>query len=268
MASDGRASAVIAAVLTSKRYRTIAPGVIAEVATHAARRYPFLSDAIKAAKNTLHQIGGAFLEARMPYDRWLAELRAAADDPIALRTQCRAIMTHHASTRERLPFLDSFAAAVFAEAAPVTSVLDLGCGLHPLGIPWMPLAAGAIYDIVDIFTDQIAFLADALPLFGVQCDARAASLLDALPDREYDLALLLKVLPALELLDRATLPRLAQRLHARRIAVSLPARSLGGRPYGAADHQRRLEPLVNGTSWQIAASHTFTTEALFILQRA
>src|SRR6185369_15725969 len=143
-----------------------------------------LKEAIKATKNKLHQVAGAYLDARLPYDEWLALLTAAAADErrttnderptanddealsnsvlstqsSALAQACRDIMRHHASTRERLPILESFYTTTLASLGPVRSVLDLACGLNPLALPWMPIAPDASYYACDIYADMIAFL--------------------------------------------------------------------------------------------------------------
>src|SRR3954454_15558408 len=155
---------LIASVQSSQKYAAISEDMIRSIGLRelAARRN--LKEAIKATKNKLHQVAGAYLDARLPYDDWLALLEAAAaadrqpttdDRPLsnsklkplplsaakgqnsALARACLAIMRHHASTRERLPILESFYATTLASLGPVRSVLDLACGLNPLALPWM-----------------------------------------------------------------------------------------------------------------------------------
>src|SRR5215213_1277631 len=170
---------LIEAVQSSQKYAAISEAMIRSIGLRelAARRN--LKAAIKATKNKLHQVAGAYLDARLPYDEWLALLGAAArqgdketegqgdgaaDDsrfPIfnsQFRQACLTIMRHHASTRERLPILESFYATTLASLGPVRSVLDLACGLNPLALPWMPLAPDSCYYACDIYADMIAFL--------------------------------------------------------------------------------------------------------------
>nr|AIA13166.1 Ribosomal RNA methyltransferase (FmrO) [uncultured bacterium] len=159
---------LITSVRSSQKYAAISGAMIRSIGLRelAARRN--LKEAIKATKNKLHQVAGAYLDARLPYDDWLALLEAAVaddrrttndDESLAnskLRQACREIMRHHASTRERLPILESFYASTLASLGPVRSVLDLACGLNPLALPWMPLAPDARYYACDVYADMIA----------------------------------------------------------------------------------------------------------------
>src|SRR6266540_3403360 len=71
---------LIASVRSSSKYAAISGAMIRSIGLRelAARRN--LKEAIKATKNKLHQVAGAYLDARLPYDEWLALLAAAADD--------------------------------------------------------------------------------------------------------------------------------------------------------------------------------------------
>src|SRR5262249_35063568 len=120
----------------------------------------------------------------------------------AFRAACLRVMHHHASTRERLPILNEFCTTIFAALPPVRSVLDVACGLNPLAIPWMPLTADATYIACDIYEDMADFLNGFFPLAGVQGRAEACDVIGTPPTQTVDLALVLKVLPPLEQIDK------------------------------------------------------------------
>src|SRR5436190_10918654 len=65
---------LIQAVQSSQKYAAISEAMIRSIGLRelAARRN--LKEAIKATKNKLHQVAGAYLDARLPYDEWLALL--------------------------------------------------------------------------------------------------------------------------------------------------------------------------------------------------
>src|SRR6266496_3768010 len=71
---------LIASVRSSSKYAAIDEAMIRAIGLRelAARRN--LKEAIKATKNKLHQVAGAYLDARLPYADWLALLEAAATD--------------------------------------------------------------------------------------------------------------------------------------------------------------------------------------------
>src|SRR5207249_948451 len=140
---------------------------------------------------------------------------------------CRAIMDHHASTRERLPILDQFYATIFAELPPINSVLDLACGLNPLAIPWMPLMPNARYYAYDIYQPEIDFLNIALGMLGVEGHYESRDITQSPPEQHAALALILKTIPCLEQLDKQAGAHLLQTIDARYLLISFPIHSLG-----------------------------------------
>src|SRR5690349_15701189 len=71
---------LVVSVCASSKYAAISEDMIRSIGLRelAARRN--LKEAIKATKNKLHQVAGAYLDGRLPYDEWLALLGAAATD--------------------------------------------------------------------------------------------------------------------------------------------------------------------------------------------
>ncbi len=257
-------------VLAGAKYRHVAPELVQLIGAQELAKRNNLKAAIKATKNKLHQITGAYWQGKPAYDEWLALLQAAADSPDGklLQSTCRTLMAHHASTRERLPLLPVFYATLFAGLPPIRSVLDLACGLNPLTLPWMDLAAEARYYACDVNQEQIDFLQQTLPLLGVTGEAFLCDLLQTVPQQPVDVALLFKTIPCLEQVDRAIGPRLLTALNAKTIFVSFPAQSLGGHNKGMIDsysaHFATLLDAVGETQWSVE-QFSFTTETVFRL---
>lgn len=271
---------LIQAVQSSQKYAAISEAMIRSIGLRelAARRN--LKEAIKATKNKLHQVAGAYLDARLPYDEWLALLGAArqgdkqtsrqadiAIDGSQFRQTCLTIMRHHASTRERLPILQSFYATTLASLGQVRSVFDLACGLNPLALPWMPLAADARYYACDIYADMIAFLNGFFAHAGVRGNARICDLAAGAPDEQVDVALLLKALPPLDQQAKYAGRDLLRALNARHILVSFPAQSLGGRSKGMAEnYEQRFRALADAEGWAIER-FVFPTELALLVRK-
>lgn len=268
-AAGERLDAVVASVLGSAKYRGISPDLVRDVATRELARRASLKEASKATKNKLHQIAGVYLEGRPSYEAWLAAIARAADDgdPETLRDACRAVMRHHASTRERLPILDQFYASILAGLPAPSRVLDLACGLNPLAAPWLPLARGAEYRACDVYADLIAFVGGCLERMGVSARAEVRDVLRDPPRERADLALLLKAIPCLEQLDPDAGHRLLRAIDAPYVIVSYPVHSLGGRGKGmAATYEARFRALVAGEGWTIQR-FAFSTELAFLIIR-
>ena len=235
---------VTAAVLATAKYATVCPDTVHALATVELRTTPSTREAIKRVKRKLHQIGGAYQAGRMPYARWLAELRTAPDRA-ALLAVAQRVMAAHASSRERLPNLDEFYEHVLAPLGPIERMLDLACGLNPLAIPWMGLAPTTRYDCIDIYSDQMAFLQEWLHLIGQPGLATCQDALLTPPSGAYDVILLLKTVPCLQQIDAPATERLLGALQARQLVVSFPAYSLGGRSVGmVTNYSRGFEALL------------------------
>ena len=256
---------LIEAVQNSVKYRQVCRPFIRRIGEAELSKRRNLKAAIKATKNKLHQVGGAYLDRHMDYEKWLEDLREAAGDPDNLRSTCETIMQHHASTRERLPLLGEFYATLFADLGPVQSVVDVACGLNPLAIPWMPLADDAVYVAWDIYADMMHFLEGVLDLIGVRGRAVTQDVEQLTVARQVDVVLILKTLPCLEQVDKSAGLRLLERLYARHIIVSYPIASLGGREKGMAAHyEGHLRELLADKQWDVRR-YAFDEELAFIL---
>jgi 16S rRNA (guanine(1405)-N(7))-methyltransferase len=259
---------LIAEVRSSSKYRLVSPELVRVVAMRELAAHRRIKDAIKETKNKLHQIGGSFLEPKMDYSQWLAELTEAASDPTALRATCLRVLRHHASTRERLGMLDRFYADVFALLPPIESVLDLACGLNPLTRPWMPLAANATYLACDIYADMVAFAGQFLALTNTPNRTWVCDLVTSPPTEPADLVLALKLLPVLEQIEKGSALRLLKALNTAFVLVSFPAQSLGGRSKGMPEHyERMLRTMVAEEPWQLTRL-SFASELAFLIRKS
>lgn len=260
--------ALTQAVLASPRYRRVCPEVVRDIGARELAKRRKLAEAIKATRSKLHQIGGAYL-AGAKYTEWLEALTQASQvgGALALKDVCRQVMAYHSSTRERLPILEQFYARALADLPPTRVVLDLGCGLNPLAIPWMPLAADVAYYAYDLYEDMTDFLNGFLALAQVRGHAQARDVLSRCPTQHADLALLLKALPCLEQLEAGAGLRLLEQINADHLLVSFPAQSLGGRKKGMAqNYEAHFRQLVAGKPWAIQRFE-FPTEVAFLISK-
>ena len=262
-ASRAGVESLVAAVLATRKYGAIAPEFVRKILADELRRHP--KDALKATKNRLHQVAGAYLSAPPDYDSWLERLRTAS--PAERPTVCRALMQTHASTRERLPVLDEFYRVALAEIAPVHSVLDVACGLNPLAIPFMPLVQSAVYYATDLYGDQASFFNAAFPLLGVTGSAWASDVTLTIPPQRVELALVVKAIPCLQQIDKGIGQRLLEGLQADHLLVSYPVHSLGGAGKGMrANYDAQFRELVASKDWTIRR-YDFATELAFLISK-
>lgn len=258
---------LIEAVLTSRNYKSVCEPFVRSIGVQELARWGNLKEAIKATRNKLHQVGGAYLEGEVRYAVWLNELKTAIQSgnrEQLLQTGTR-IMSHHSSTRERLPILEQFYTTILADLPPIHSVIDIACGLHPLAIPWMPLAEPAHYYAYDIYQNMIDFLHECIMLLSVDGYAQTCDVIHSCPTQKVDLAFILKAIPCLEQVDKSAGSRLLETINANYLVVSFPAHSLGGRKKGMVTHyEARFQELVAGKSRSIKRFE-FPTELVFLI---
>jgi len=259
---------LVEAVRSSAKYRQVCAEAVRNVGERELAGHRNLKEAIKATKNRLHQVGAAYLPARMRYGQWLEGLRhAARSSESDLRAGCLRIMGHHASTRERLPILERFYLTTLREIGPVHSVLDVACGFNPLAIPWMGLPPEAAYFAYDMYEDLTAFVGSFLTLVERPGKAEARDVLYGLPSEAADLAYLLKAIPCLEQLDKGAGPRLLETIRAQHLLVSFPVASLGGKDrHMVANYEARFRELVGGKGWAVQR-FAFESELAFLVSK-
>jgi 16S rRNA (guanine(1405)-N(7))-methyltransferase len=248
-ARDGPAERVAATVVSAPRYRDLDPDLVRRVAVEEVARSRDERDAVKRVKRRLHQATGAYRAARVGHvaagagERLREAVTAVAGDRERLLPICRGLLATHASTRERLPYLDRFYPALWrAVGGAPSSLLDLGCGLGPLALPWMDLAPTAPFVAVDADAAQLETVGSFLGAMGqahetVLLDLGAPSAPERLP--RADVALLLKLVPLLDRQRPDAAARLLRGLRVRHAVVSFPMRSLGGRARGMEGTYRR-----------------------------
>ena len=256
-------------VRRSAKYRDVCDAAVRSIGARelAARRNH--KEAVKAAKNKLHQVSAAYAPVRTQYPEWLASLAEArhSNDSERLREACAQVMRHHASTRERLPTLPEFYARAFAGLPPIRRVLDVACGFNPLALPWMSLAPDATYTALDLSHDLAGFLNGFFGIMGIQGEARAADVLSDSPEEEADLALLLKALPPFEQLRKGSSLPLLRAISAPYLLVSFPGASLGGREKGMREqYETGFRALIRDEGWPVERFE-FPTELCFRVKK-
>ncbi len=264
MIENDALTTVVTAVIQSAKYGNISPDLVQQIAARELAGRRSRKAALKATKNKLHQIGGAYFAAQLDYDRMLAQLRAAKNDG-ELRSACRDLLRRHVSTKERLPILDSFYDEVLRELKKIRVVTDLACGLNPLAIPWLPFSEPIEYRAYDIYADMMVFVGKFLRLVGVDGRAATRNIISQPPTEPADLILILKTLPVLEQIEKGAARRLLDALQARHLLISFPAQSIGGRSKGMVqNYEEQFYAWVDGRNWQVQRFE-FPTELAFLV---
>lgn len=261
--------ALIQMVQSAEKYRRISPEIIRAVLLKEIAKSRNQKEVIKSTRNKLHQVGSAYQERPIPYASLTQELRQLPSNLREAQVQefLKRTLSTHASSRERLSILPRFFIETLQDISPVNSVLDLACGLNPLSIPWMPLAADFRYTACDIYEDMTQFLNAFFSHFGIQGKVQTCDLTQDVPQEKSDLALVLKTIPCLEQVDKEAGYRILSRLQTANILVSFPAKSLGGKSKGMVqNYERHFRELTAGQNWKITRFE-FPGELAFLIQK-
>jgi len=255
---------IVERIRRSSRYRDVDMALVRRLADEELPRARNADDAVKRVKRRLHQVVGAFrgaARATAPAEAWTAGLT----DP-ALRAACLAAMRRHASTAERIDHLGRFYAGIWEHTGVPRRLLDVGCGLNPLALPWMAIG-DATYLACDVDERPLATVRTFLTGVGQPHAVRVMDLVAEVPHEAADVALLLKLVTTLDRQDPEAASRVIRGVNARHAVVSFAARSLGGRGDGrAGTYRRRLERLADGAGRVSAvAEASVSNELVFVL---
>lgn len=256
-------------VCANPRYARMDPGLTRALIELEAQKGRNAKEVIKAVRNKLHQVGGAYQEKLIDYAKWKDELVLLPHDLRSSEMQafCRAKMVWHTSTQERLPLLESFYSTSLAGIAPIHSLLDLACGLNPLTYPWLPLADGASLQAYDIYSDQAVFLNAYFQHTGLSGQAGMCDLTRQVPAQPVQLAMLLKTIPCLEQIDKTIGKRLLTQINADHLLVSFPSHSLSGKGKGMRqNYAAHFQEITAGLPFTIQ-NFEFSGELVFLLTR-
>ena len=259
-------AAIVAALATTKKYGRVCEPVLARTAAWALERYPNEKAALKAAKRKLHQIFGAFIrpEALAELDRRLG--RAPWGDAQAMRAWAKDVLALHASTAERLPYIDTLYDEIFAITGPPRNIVDLGAGLHPFSHGWMRLSDECHYTAIDMDVQLQAAWRRFFAGSDINADAEAADVLTWCPQSDVDVVFLFKLLPTLEREASGAAAALLERVKARWSVVSFPTRSLGGFARGMeAQYKRLILELSRHRGWEVYVLE-FGSEHFYIMR--
>lgn len=259
---------VVERVATSRRYRNVDRGLLRRLAVEELTRARTREDAVKRVKRRLHQAVGAFARGTARIDNLRDAWHGDLAEP-AFRAACATAMRAHASTAERVEHLTSFYRSIWEITGKPRAMLDLGCGLGPLGLPWMGLAADATLVAVDVDGSALATVETFLALVGQPHRTLERDLCAAAPDEPADVALLLKLITTLDRQDPEAAARLLGALRARYAVVSFTRRSLGGRSRGMdRTYRERLERLARDVNARAMREASVANELVFVLELA
>lgn len=261
---------LIQAVEVSRKYRDlqIPHATLQDILAYESQHSNSRKELEANFRKSLHNIIAPYLE-DINYPAETESLRKLYDqDPSQefLKSWCTNIMRRHASSRERLPFLDFFYKKIFTKIGTPKSILDLACALDPLGLAWMNLPPSTEFTAFDINQPRLAFLGTFFQYFFPNAQAIHQDILTEIPYQEADCAFFFKEAHRLERRRAGSNRELFARLNVKWLVVTLPSRDLAGHHSLEAYHTTLIEKSIEGQPWGLTTDMA-GDELIFFIQK-
>jgi len=261
---------ILEKILDSKKYRGLRlnAATVTDLIHQQMPKYGSQKDLLKAVRRKLHNIVAPYLgepDYRLLSEQ-LTDLPDSSPDSPAVRTFCRRVLSEHASTSERLPYLEAFYARLFEKTGQPNSILDLACGLHPLGFPWMGLPVSVSYHAYDIVQPRIDFLNLFFQQIGLAGFTENRDILVDPPKIHADLGLFFKEAHRFEKRQPGCNRHYWKSLDVDILAVSLPTQNLSG-THSLLDQHRSLVLTNLPDNYCIYDELLFQDEVIFLIEK-
>jgi 16S rRNA (guanine(1405)-N(7))-methyltransferase len=240
-------------ILKSTKYRSIdiPEDLIESLYIQETPNHKRTQDLHKAVRKKLHNVIASYL-GDPDYKHAAIDLSSAFNQSeAAVRTVCTEILDSHVSTKERLLFLESFYQEIFARVGKPDSILDLACGLHPFGLPWMGLDQNCQYYAYDIVKARIDLINTFFTLSKRQPLAFQQDILLHPPQIEADMAFFFKEAHRFDQRQRGCNRYFWQSLQVKNLMVSLPTSSMTLRHNKIDQHRRLVYDNLKGLDWSV-----------------
>lgn len=241
--SDPQNKAIIDKISQSKKYRQsgLNEETIQDLIQQESSPQVTEKALLKSVRRKLHNIIAPYL-GELDYQTVFDQLQNLTDFSVEgsqIREFCQAILSAHASSAERLPNLTAFYDQLFKITGHPNSILDLACGLHPFGFPWMGLPLTTRYDAYDIIQPRIDLINQFFEQIGLSAAAENRDVLVNPPRKHANLGLFFKEAHRFEKRRPGCNHLFWQQLNVDVLAVSLPAFDLTG-SHSLLDQHRQL----------------------------
>lgn len=222
---------------------------------------------VKNVRRKMHHLVAGYL-GDADYEQskiWLEDAYLKQDKDLIKET-CVRIMKNHASTRERLEFLENFYHSIFDAYGKPKSILDLACGLNPFALPWMNLPPTTTYHAYDIHAPRIKLINQFFQFEHRPTLGEVRDILVDPPELSADMAFFFKEAHRMEQRRKGANRKLWRALKVKMLVVSLPAASLNGKHNLSRQMRKLVETTLSGLSWKVEELRS-GNELIFCVQK-
>lgn len=258
-------------ILSSKKYSNFSNQTIERLVLAASKKFS-PKQIEHEVKKKLHQISSAFsLNARQILK---LENEIATYNGDLKKLLINKILPLHSSTSERVNDLSTFYKTIFAETGIPKTILDIGCGLNPLTLPWMNLPQSSTYIGFDIDNTLVKFVNYILKLFPNLNNYNVFTEdvfnnfqnIKLLKNKKFDLVFLFKLMPVLEMQEKDFTKVLLQNIKTKFFAISFSKFSISGKNVGMHEfYSNYIRSLTLVLGLKLVKTLEFEKESVYIL---
>jgi len=213
----------------------------------------------------------------------LANMIAASASPQDMKAIIQQVLRTHISTHERFAYYQEFYATVFGMLDPPRTIVDVGCGVHPLSYPYgqadyagFGVRIASIPPDLYVAIDKQPEVIETLQIFAstvaptrlvpVCADIEEVTWMTYLEEQDemFDLAVMLKLIPVLARQQRHLMMRLAQ-IPARYMLITAATEAMTRKQNIRRREERFLREFIELTGRQVRTAFQVGSEFGFLL---
>ncbi len=203
----------------------------------------------------------------------LEQLIRSSEDPRQIKHVINQLLSTHVSTKERANDYQTFYQRVFELIEPPRTILDIGCGIHPLSYPFEQLEyCPEVYVAIDRNPEVIETLTifalyvkptHLIPICADIAEANWTTYLEGGIDT-FNVAFMLKLIPVVSRQQRHLLPKLAG-VPARQILITAAAEAMTRKNNIRRREERVLHKFIEMTDKKIIATFQLSNEFGYLI---
>ncbi len=251
---------IFAAVVAAKNYSMLSPDLIRRIISEESKKFKKEKDVLKSVKTKLHTNVDMFFNNARINTLSSAGLK---NDAIILE-----LLKAHTSTNERLPICQMLYCDIFKKCKKVKSILDLGCGLNPLYIPFVPELQNKRYVAVDVNNNTTNLLNKFFETRNINGIAKTCDILTTIPNEKFDMVFMFKIVPLIEAQRKNYLNEFIKSINAKYIVITFPTKTVSGKNVNMQEnYTTRFLNFCKTQQLKVILEKTYENEAVFIIEK-
>lgn len=253
---------IIEEIQKNKKYSMLHPDIIKRTVKKFSEKYSDEKIISKHAKSELFKVHTSFFS-RTNYTQELQHLKVAyaTGSERKIKAVHTEILRRYDPRRVWLLEAD-FYKTLFEITGTPNVIVDVGCGLHPLAIPFMDFKGK--YYAYDVNKIEIDFLNEVFELMKLPKLAKWQDCISTPPKVKCDVAMLLKIATAFEWQEKGSFRKVVDKLNAKHIVISIPMRGIQNQANEEKFFYKVMGEVIN--NYKITKL-VFSKELIFVLKK-